>query len=84
MKEIIVSGLEESAVERLQQRADAHGWSLEEEIRHILTRGVDALEFAQAGFSAIKSKTAEAAEAAGAAQVAARSRRANLNCAPSD
>ena len=44
MNEIIVSGLTDSDLQRLQQRAEAHGRSLQEEARHILTRGLDALD----------------------------------------
>lgn len=64
MKKIIVTGLDDSAVERLEKRAAAHGRSLEEEVRHILTCGLDALEYTQTVFTSLKEKAAKVSAAA--------------------
>jgi len=44
MNEIIVSGLEDSSFQRLQRRAEANKRSLEDEVKHLLTWGVDYIE----------------------------------------
>lgn len=54
MNEVNVSGLDDSAIERLQRRADTHGWTVQDEIRYILTRGLDALEYAEKAFRELK------------------------------
>jgi plasmid stability protein len=44
MADITIHGLDANALERLQRRADANKRSLEDEIRHILTWGVEYIE----------------------------------------
>jgi plasmid stability protein len=44
MAEITIHGLDANALDRLQRRADANKRSLEDEIRHILTWGVEYIE----------------------------------------
>lgn len=41
MAQIIVRNLEEDIKAVLKQRASRHGWSMEEEVRHILRRAVN-------------------------------------------
>jgi plasmid stability protein len=47
MADITIHGLDASALDRLQRRADANKRSLEEEIRHILTWGDEYIERVQ-------------------------------------
>ncbi len=47
MADITIQGLDAHALERLQRRADANKRSLEDEIRHILTWGVEYIERVQ-------------------------------------
>lgn len=54
MTEITVSGLADSVVHRLQRRAEAHGWSLQEEVKYILTEGLDRLESLEQGLRGVK------------------------------
>ena len=56
MTDIVVTGLEAGDVERLEGRAKAHGWSLQEEIKYILTRGLDVLEHADKVLDEIKAR----------------------------
>ena len=41
MAQVIVRNLEEDVKAALKQRASQHGWSMEEEVRHILRRAVN-------------------------------------------
>src|SRR5579875_3302464 len=54
MSEVLVSGLDDVTFERLRRRAEAHGWTVQEEIKYLLTRGLDALEYAEQAFQAMK------------------------------
>jgi len=56
MTDIVVTGLEAGDVERLERRAKAHGWALQEEIKYLLTRGLDALEHADKVLDEIKAR----------------------------
>jgi plasmid stability protein len=56
MTEINISGLENATIQRLQRRAESHGWTVQDEIRHILTCGLDALEYAEKAFRELKEK----------------------------
>lgn len=47
MADITIHGLDAKALERLKRRADGNKRSLEDEIRHILTWGVDYIERVQ-------------------------------------
>lgn len=42
MAQVIVRNIEESLKEQLKARAQAHGWSMEEEVRQILRRVLGA------------------------------------------
>lgn len=42
MAQVIVRNIEEELKEQLKARAQAHGWSMEEEVRQILRRVVGA------------------------------------------
>ena len=44
MPEWTVTDLPAEAFARLAERASAHGWSVADEARHILTQGVDVLD----------------------------------------
>ena len=44
MADITIQGLDAHALDRIQRRADTNQRSLEEEIKHILTWGVDYIE----------------------------------------
>lgn len=54
MSEVVVSGLDDATFQRLQRRAEAHGWTVQEEVKYLLTRGLDALEYAEQAFQAMK------------------------------
>lgn len=54
MSEITASGLADSVVQRLQRRAEAHGWSLQEEVKYILAEGLDHLESLEQGLRSVK------------------------------
>jgi plasmid stability protein len=47
MADITIPGLDANALDRLQRRADTNKRSLEDEIRHILTWGVEYIERVQ-------------------------------------
>jgi plasmid stability protein len=47
MADITIHGLDANALDRLQRRADANKRSLDDEIRHILTWGVEYIERVQ-------------------------------------
>jgi plasmid stability protein len=55
MREIVIKNLDDAAIERLERRAAANGWSLEEEIHHILTEGVLFMEKAGGVLQGMKS-----------------------------
>jgi plasmid stability protein len=50
MHEINIPGLDEVAIERLMWRAEGHGWTVQEEVKYLLTRGLDALKYAERVF----------------------------------
>ncbi len=62
MTDIVVTGLEAGDVERLERRAKAHGCSLQEEIKYLVTRGLDAPEHADRVLDEIKAGRAEMGE----------------------
>lgn len=41
MQEIIIKNLDDATIERLERQAAATGWSLEEQIRHMLANGLE-------------------------------------------
>lgn len=40
MAQVVVRNIEDDVKARLKQRATQHGWSMEEEVRHILRKAV--------------------------------------------
>ena len=61
MAQVVVRNIEDDVKARLKQRATQHGWSMEEEIRHILRKAV-----AEQGQPPIKLGSRMAARFAGA------------------
>ena len=61
MSKVVVSNTEDDVKARLKQRATQHGWSMEEEVRHILRKAV-----AEQGQPPIKLGSRMAARFAGA------------------
>jgi plasmid stability protein len=59
MHEIKIAGLDDGTIERLRRRAEAHGWSIQDEARHILTHALDAPEQAEKALNEIQSRTEE-------------------------
>jgi plasmid stability protein len=57
MNEVVVSGLDDVTFERLRRRAVGHGWPVEEEVKYLLTRGLDALEYAEQAFRVMNEAT---------------------------
>jgi len=62
--EVNVSGLNDGTLKRLQRRAESHGWTVQDEIRHILTCGLDALEYAEKPFRELKESADKASQKA--------------------
>jgi plasmid stability protein len=44
MRDVVIRNLDEAAIQRLERRAAANGWSLEEEIGFLLTEGIERME----------------------------------------
>lgn len=70
----MVSGLDDVTFERLRRRAVGHGWPVEEEVKYLLTRGLDALEYAERVFRDM----AEAADPRNSPQIDAPAHRAKI------
>jgi plasmid stability protein len=49
MREIVIKNLDDAAIERLERRAAANGWSLEEEVWFLLTEGIKHMEELMSG-----------------------------------
>jgi plasmid stability protein len=63
MSQFVISDLDEVSIQRLQRRAEAHGWAVEDEIRHILTNGLDALELAEKSLHDFHARTKNVTQA---------------------
>jgi len=63
MNQFVIKDLDDVSTQRLQRRAEAHGWTIEDEIRHILTRGVEALELAEQSLRDLHTRTKNVTQA---------------------